>query len=193
MRKDKRGPTVISTHADGDHYNIHKQRIIFATHKTIKNTLGPTIHPGIGTVNLDKVVNIVFSKTVRPQTIDQTQQAPTRLQYTVSKDTVKQARQAPTRLQFVVAPPGSGGQAASPPPPSWATFMMYCFLGKSDRETIAGDLEEEFTTDVLPKLGPGRARVWFWTQAIGAIARQNPLCRWLLIGVGEWIARKLGG
>jgi hypothetical protein len=85
-----------------------------------------------------------------------------------------------------------------PSPPSWATFMIYCFLGKSDRGAIAGDLEEEFTTTVLPKFGPRRARFWFWTRAISAVAYRNPLCRWLLIGggmlkIGEWISRKISG
>jgi hypothetical protein len=69
-------------------------------------------------------------------------------------------------------------------------------LGKADREIMRGDLEEEFTTSILPKYGPRRAHLWFWTQTVRTIARRNLIFRWLLVGglmrLGEWILRKIG-
>jgi hypothetical protein len=83
-------------------------------------------------------------------------------------------------------------------PPNLGCYILYIFLNKSDRETIPGDLAEEFTTIILPKFGPGRAWAWYWAQVIRTIAYRNQLCRWLLIGGGvykleEWITRKIGG
>ena len=80
--------------------------------------------------------------------------------------------------------------------PNFASFLLYLLLNKSDRETIPGDLDEEFTTVILPAFGPGRAWLWYWVQAIRTIAYRNILCRWLLIGggilkVGEWITLRI--
>lgn len=80
--------------------------------------------------------------------------------------------------------------------PASAVFLLYLLLSKSDRETIPGDLDEEFTTIILPKFGAPRALVWYWIQTIRTIAYRNVLCRWLLIGggivkVGEWITHKI--
>jgi hypothetical protein len=83
-------------------------------------------------------------------------------------------------------------------PPATATFLLYLLLSKYDRETLPGDLEEEFTTVTLPKFGPYRAWLWYWVQALWAIAYRNLLCRWLLVGggifkLGEWVTQRLRG
>jgi hypothetical protein len=80
--------------------------------------------------------------------------------------------------------------------PLSASFVLAVFLSKADRETIPGDLDEEFETTILPKFGSRRARFWYWAQVIRTIAWRNPLCRWLLVGGGliralEWW-RKIG-
>jgi hypothetical protein len=81
-------------------------------------------------------------------------------------------------------------------PPPEACFLLELLLAKADRKTVPGDLEEEFTTNILPKRGARRARFWFWTQTVQMIATRNPICRWLLIyglaRFGEWILRKIG-
>ena len=82
-------------------------------------------------------------------------------------------------------------------PPSWANFLLFCFLNKKDRQSIIGDLQEEYETEVLPQFGPRQAWFWYWSRALSAAAYRNPICRWLLIGgavfnVGEWIVRKIG-
>jgi hypothetical protein len=81
--------------------------------------------------------------------------------------------------------------------PTCGCFLLYLFLSKIDRDVIPGDLEEEFTTLILPKFGPVRAQIWFWVQVVRNIAYRNPLRRWLLIGGGmfkiaEWINQKIG-
>jgi hypothetical protein len=81
-------------------------------------------------------------------------------------------------------------------PPRTACLLLDLLLSKADRETIPGDLVEEFGTSILPKYGPRQAQFWFWAQAVRAIARRNPLSRWVLVyGLGrvaEWIFKAIG-
>jgi hypothetical protein len=82
--------------------------------------------------------------------------------------------------------------------PVSAAFFLYIFLSKTDRETIPGDLDEEFATVILPTFGPFRAWLWYWVQVIRTIAYRNAVCRWVLIGggafkIGEWLAHKIRG
>jgi hypothetical protein len=79
-------------------------------------------------------------------------------------------------------------RSASAVPPKEACYLLALFLAKADREVIPGDLEEEFTTKVLPKHGARRARLWFWKQTVSAIVRRNPACRWLLVSGLGWVA-----
>jgi hypothetical protein len=78
-----------------------------------------------------------------------------------------------------------------------AEFLLYVLLSKKDRETIPGDLYQEFTTSVLPKFGALRAWLWYWFQVIRTVAYRNVMFRWLLIGggifkIGDWITRNIG-
>ena len=50
-------------------------------------------------------------------------------------------------------------------PPSAALWLLRLALSEDDYETTAGDLEEMFVADVVPRLGPRRARRWYWRQA----------------------------
>ena len=81
-------------------------------------------------------------------------------------------------------------------PPKSACFLLDLFLSKPDRQSIPGDLVEEFEMSILPKYGPRRARFWFWAQAARAIAERNRLSRWMLVyGLGrvaEWIFKAIG-
>jgi hypothetical protein len=81
-------------------------------------------------------------------------------------------------------------------PPRGACYLLDLLLAKADRETIPGDLVEEFETSILPKYGPRQARFWFWAQAMRAIAERNRLSRWVLVyGLGrvaEWIFKAIG-
>ncbi|MGH9160464.1 MAG: ADOP family duplicated permease [Vicinamibacteraceae bacterium] len=54
-------------------------------------------------------------------------------------------------------------------PPSLARWVLTRTLTGAARSAIIGDLDEEFTTSVLPRLGPRRARRWYWRQAIRSV------------------------
>jgi hypothetical protein len=80
--------------------------------------------------------------------------------------------------------------------PNGSLFLLDMFLTKTDRETIPGDLQEVFTTSILPKYGARRAHLWFWAQTMQTIATRNPISRWVLVyGLGrliDWLFRTLG-
>lgn len=82
--------------------------------------------------------------------------------------------------------------------PANANYLLYLLLDKKDRQTIPGDLEEEFHTSILPKFGPRRAKLWYWSQTLTTIARCNPLIKWAFVGGGilkafDWITRRISG
>lgn len=82
--------------------------------------------------------------------------------------------------------------------PVRATYLLYTLLPKVDRQTIPGDLEEEFHTSILPKFGPRRAKIWYWTQTLTTIARCNPIVKWVFVGGGilkvfDWLTRRITG
>jgi hypothetical protein len=99
-------------------------------------------------------------------------------------------------LVFRVVPSVGLHPAEQLGPPNRACFLLDLLLAEADREVIPGDLEEEFTTVILPKYGARRARLWFWMQTVRTIARRNPICRWVLVygitRLGEWVLHKLG-
>ncbi len=51
-------------------------------------------------------------------------------------------------------------------PPRWLERMLLLFLSDRDRETISGDLLEEYREERLPGLGPIWANVWYLRQSI---------------------------
>src|SRR4029077_8495257 len=71
----------------------------------------------------------------------------------------------PNQLASIESCGGRFGELVSPrprsapavPPPE-ACFLLELLLAKADRKTVPGDLEEEFTTYILPKRGVKRAR-----------------------------------
>ena len=102
-------------------------------------------------------------------------------------------KQADDQLRQV-DPPCPAMQRAAVPPDRACFFLDLC-LGKADREIMRGDLEEEFTTSILPRYGARRAQFWFWGQTVGIIARRNAICRWVLVSglvrFAEWILRQI--
>jgi hypothetical protein len=111
----------------------------------------------------------------------------------------KDLRRLKAKLEAIQAPRHSAGSRWARPirPPERASYLLYLFLVRADRQTIPGDLDEEFTLIILPRFGPRRARIWFWSQTIKTIAFRNLLCRWLLAGtivkLGEYFRHKIGG
>ncbi|MPZ20331.1 MAG: hypothetical protein GEV06_20805, partial [Luteitalea sp.] len=54
-------------------------------------------------------------------------------------------------------------------PPYLARWFLTRTLTGAARSAIVGDLDEEFTTSVLPRLGRRGARCWYWRQAIRSV------------------------
>ena len=57
-------------------------------------------------------------------------------------------------------------------PPAWAEGVLRVMLGPADRETISGDLLEEYRETVRPSRGRARADAWYVRQAAGFVWRR---------------------
>ncbi len=55
-------------------------------------------------------------------------------------------------------------------PPRWLERLLLQCLPARDRETISGDLLEEYREVQCPRLGPLRANVWYLRQLLGFLA-----------------------
>src|SRR5258708_27827734 len=54
-------------------------------------------------------------------------------------------------------------------PPRWVEYLLRVFLKSRDRETIVGDLLEEYREVALPTRGRFRAQLWYVTQALSLV------------------------
>jgi hypothetical protein len=64
------------------------------------------------------------------------------------------------------------------PPPTAAKFILL-LIPKRHREHIIGDLEEEYTTIMLPEYGARKAQIWYWWQvAISIVPLLWAQIRW---------------
>jgi hypothetical protein len=52
-------------------------------------------------------------------------------------------------------------------PPRWAERLLRLLLRTRDRDTVTGDLLEEYREVAVPTLGPYRARVWYLREMVG--------------------------
>lgn len=68
-------------------------------------------------------------------------------------------------------------------PPRWAEFLLQRLLPARDRETVTGDLHEDYAEFIAPQFGRLRANLWYLHQ-ISSIARR-------CIGEGETMTRLL--
>lgn len=55
-------------------------------------------------------------------------------------------------------------------PPVWIEWLLAHILPPRDRETISGDLLEEYREEQLPRLGRGRANLWYLNQSISFLS-----------------------
>jgi hypothetical protein len=67
----------------------------------------------------------------------------------------------------------------------WADVVLRLLVRRRDRETISGDLLEEYREHVRPTSGPWAARLWYVRQVLSFM---SPLTWGVLIGVmlGTW-------
>ncbi|HEY1947504.1 MAG TPA: hypothetical protein VGG97_10890 [Bryobacteraceae bacterium] len=82
-------------------------------------------------------------------------------------------------------------------PPAWLERTLLLFLNARDRETISGDLLEEYREEQLPRLGSIRANYWYLRQFISIASIQilgGPLLKQVLIllslfllAAGAWL------
>jgi hypothetical protein len=54
-------------------------------------------------------------------------------------------------------------------PPRWAEQLLRALLNPRDRDTIAGDLLEEYREVILPTRGRIRAQLWYLRQALSLV------------------------
>lgn len=54
-------------------------------------------------------------------------------------------------------------------PPQLAEKILYFVLAKKARQSLPGDLQEEYRTIILPKFGKKYADLWYWKQVIFSI------------------------
>jgi hypothetical protein len=55
-------------------------------------------------------------------------------------------------------------------PPRWAECVLAAALPPADRDSVIGDLREEFATTAVPVRGCGRARWWYRVQVARSLA-----------------------
>lgn len=58
-------------------------------------------------------------------------------------------------------------------PPLWAEFFLRLLLGARDRDTVSGDLLEEYREAILPTQGRLRAGVWYLRQVSSLMTHLN--------------------
>lgn len=70
--------------------------------------------------------------------------------------------------------------------PRWGEITLLFVLPKKARETMPGDLAEEFRDRIVPKMHPLLARAWYWWQVGCAVP-------WVWLAVAfELLKRKIG-
>jgi hypothetical protein len=57
-----------------------------------------------------------------------------------------------------------------PNPPRWLECILLLVLKRRDRESISGDLLEEYREVILPARGPWRANWWYFKQALSLVS-----------------------
>jgi hypothetical protein len=89
-------------------------------------------------------------------------------------------------------------KSKQPSPPRWAEAMLRSLLRPADRESIPGDLLEEYRAVKRPLLGALRANIWYLEHVLSVVWHLIRPCALVLIGIiilrvllrvsGEWFA-----
>lgn len=59
-----------------------------------------------------------------------------------------------------------GIRMMAPAPPSWADAWLRLLLPARDRDTVSGDLMEEYRETIRPQRSPLAANVWYLRQVL---------------------------
>ena len=70
-------------------------------------------------------------------------------------------------------------------PPRWAEGLLRLVLWQEDRDSVSGDLLEEFRESIVPALG-ARADAWYVRQVAGFLLRQVWMWAVLLASICVW-------
>jgi hypothetical protein len=83
-------------------------------------------------------------------------------------------------------------------PPRWAEFLLERLLKTRDRETVAGDLREEYVESIMPRSGRLLADLWYFRQCLsfaqrcvserGPVGKLIILCSIVTLLCGAWLA-----
>jgi hypothetical protein len=69
-------------------------------------------------------------------------------------------------------------------PPDWSERLLRWFLIDRDRDTVSGDLLEEYQEVAVPTRGPSGARWWYRRQVVGCVWRSLRLPSIIGLAIG---------
>ncbi len=72
-------------------------------------------------------------------------------------------------------------------PPTWAEAILRLVLRRADRESVSGDLLEEYRDTIVPSRGQPAANLWYVRQVMGFIWRATWF--WALLFSGSFVFR----
>jgi hypothetical protein len=73
-------------------------------------------------------------------------------------------------------------------PPRWAEWLLRLTLKRADRESVSGDLLEEYRDTVVPARGQSAADVWYLRQVAGFMWRATWV--WAVLFSGAFVIRQ---
>jgi len=73
-------------------------------------------------------------------------------------------------------------------PPRWAEWLLRLTLKRTDRESVSGDLLEEYRDTVVPARGKAAADAWYLRQVAGFMWRATWL--WAVLFSGAFVIRQ---
>ena len=73
-------------------------------------------------------------------------------------------------------------------PPRWAEWLLRLTLKRGDRESVSGDLLEEYRDTVVPAPGQSAADVWYLRQVAGFLWRATWV--WAVLFSGAFVIRQ---
>ena len=97
---------------------------------------------------------------------------PSDVKFAIDEDSERIVAFRPSRSEFPVACVGVRffRDLILESAPPHGVHLLLRLIPRKNREHLLGDLEEEYTTIVLPEYQKNRARLWYWWQAATSVA-----------------------